>query len=54
MRTIARIIHEAQADWKQSNAGHDNPMLARVAQQIGKHVLERELDVVAFKMECGS
>ena len=54
MTTIARIIREAQTDWKQSNGGHYNPMLARVAQQIGKKVLDRELDVVAFEQECGS
>jgi len=54
MTTIARIIREAQADWKRSNSGHYNPMLARVAQQIGKKVLVRELDVVAFEQECNS
>ena len=54
MRTIARIIREAQTDWKQSNSGHYNPMLARVAQHIGQHVLNRKLDVVAFEQECGS
>ena len=52
MTTIARIISEAQADWKSSNSGHYNPMLARVARQIGKRVLDRELDVVAFEQEC--
>ena len=54
MTTIARIIREAQDDWKDSNSGHYNPMLARVAQHIGKHVLSDRLEIVAFESECGS